>query len=156
MFFVQRSNIFQPNIFYLSLGSRSAGFLAYLSNQVQAPYGTAPLVFDQEEYDYGDNYNNATGVYTVRYDGLYLFHATVYALGNSAYHYIRVDGDEVTVSIEYDPDHSGQQSSTSIVLHLKAGQEVTVDPEFFGTIHGSTGLTRTIRTSFGATLLYPD
>ncbi len=37
----------------------------------------APIPFDTEEYDYGDNYNNYTGVYTVPYDGHYLIHARV-------------------------------------------------------------------------------
>ena len=69
------------------------------------------------------------------------------------YYVIRVDGDDVTYTDRYHPSWNFQQASTSIVLHLVARQEVTVDPYFTGTIWGSTGY---MQTSFGATLLYGD
>ncbi len=140
-------------MFYFSTGYRSAGFLAYLSSQIEAPSGWAPLVFDKEEYDYGNNYNNRTGVYTVPYSGLYLIHARVYGWDNKAHHYIRVDGESVTYTYKSDPDYNSQAGSTSVVLHLLAGQKVTVDPGFSGTIDGRTGW---MGTTFGATLLYVD
>ena len=140
--------------FYFSTDYRSAGFLAYLSRDVEAPSGEAPLVFDKEEYDYGNNYNTRTGVYTVPYSGLYLIHARVSGNDKSVTHYIRVDGDDVTYTRGYDPDYYDQSGSTSIVLHLLAGQRVTVDPWFSsGTIDGNTG---NMATSFGTTFLYPD
>ncbi len=131
------------------IGYRSAGFLAYRSSNVEAPSGTRPIIFDTEEYDYGNNYNNATGVYMVPYSGMYLIHVRVYGTDNIAHHWIRVDGDTVT----YTYDHSYQSGSTSIVLHLLAGQRVTVDPNFSGGIHGYPD---NMVTSFGATLLYVD
>ncbi len=54
------------------LGYRSAGFLAYLSADVIAPSGFDPILFDVEEYDYGNNYNPSTGKCTVPLDRLYL------------------------------------------------------------------------------------
>ncbi len=143
---------FNQTLFYFSLGYRSAGFLAYLSSNVK-DRSYKPIVFDAEKYDYSNNYNTATGVYTVPYSGLYLIHARVYGMDKSASHYIRVDGDDVTYTYEYDPDDIWQTGSTSIVLHLVAGQKVTVDPTFSGTIWGYTG---DMRTTFGATLLYVD
>ena len=140
---------------FFSTGYRSAGFLARLSRSVQAPSDyTTPIVFDKEEYDYGNNYNTSTGVYTVPYSGLYLIHVRVYGLNKSATHLIRVDGDTVTYTYEQDPDHRYQTGSTSIVLHLLAGQEVTVDPHFSGYI--IRGDTSWMYTSFGTTFLYPD
>ncbi len=124
-----------------------------MSRRVQAPSGNSPIIFDREEYDFGNNYNTRTGVYTVPYSGLYLIHVRVYGRDKDAGHYIRVDGDDVTYTSAYDPDHSSQSGSTSIVLHLVAGQKVTVDPHFTGTIHGGTDW---MSTSFGATFLYPD
>ncbi len=134
-------------------GYRSAGFLASLSHAVEATYDEAPIVFDKEKYDYGNNYNTTTGVYTVPYDGLYLIHARVYGLDNQASHYIQVNGDAVTYTNEHDPDYSYHTASTSIVLHLLAGQEVDVDPLFSGTMWGTANV---MGTSFGATLLYAD
>ncbi len=132
-------------------GYSSAGFLAYLSSNVEGSHYT-PIPFDTEEYDYGNNYNPSTGIYTVPLDGLYLIHARVYGADNWAAHIIKVDTDGVTYSLAYDPDYIYQQATTSIVLHLLAGQEVTVDPAFSGTVGGDPGY---MRTSFGASLLYP-
>ncbi len=113
-----------------------------------------PLVFDAEKYDYGNNYNMTTGVYTVPYGGLYLIHARVYGANKIASHHILVDGDYVTYTRGYEPNgYSHQSASTSIVLHLLAGQEVTVYPDFRERIIGNT---YEMRTSFGATLLYVD
>ncbi len=109
--------------------------------------------FDLEQYDYGNNYNPATGVYTVRYDGLYLIHARLFGVDNNARHYIEVDGTEVTYTSEYDNVHSEQSSSTSITLHLQTGQEVAIALNGGGIIHGGTSK---MYSSFGATLLYSD
>ncbi len=91
-------------------GYRSAGFLASLSHNVEAPSNpiTAPLIFDKEEYDYGNNYNTATGVYTVPYIGMYLIHARVYGEDKFADHFIRLDGGIITFTREYDPDYLDQ------------------------------------------------
>ena len=134
-------------------GYRSAGFLAYLTSQMQGT-GVTHIPFDTEVYDYGDNYDPVTGIYTVPYNGLYLIHARVYGWDNWADHYIRVDNDWVTFTRGADPSgYQFQATSTSIVLHLVAGQEVGVDPYFDGTIDGNAGY---MRTSFGITLLYRD
>ncbi len=110
------------------------------------------IPFDKVEFDYGNNYNPATGVYTVPRDGLYLFHARVNGQDNLASHYIKVDGDVVTFTYEYD-EYQYLSASTSVVLNLLAGQEEGVDPLFSGTIDGQSDH---MRTSFGATLLYPN
>ncbi len=133
-------------------GYRTDGFLAFLSADVTAPSGTNPIIFDTEVYDYGNNYNMATGLYTVPRDGLFLMHARVYGKDKHATHQITVDGAPVTFANEYDPDNLYQSASTSIVLHLQSNQQVAVDPEFTGTVYGSS----IMRTSFGITLLYAD
>ena len=139
---------------HIIAGYKSAGFLAYLSSDVVGNDGPFdPILFDTEVYDYGDNYNNLTGVYTVPMDGLYLIHARLRGLDKDASHYIRVDGDQATYTTECDPAYDNQSSSTSIVIHLVAEQEVTVDPRFTGTIHGDTA---PMYSSFGITLMYPD
>ena len=112
-----------------------------------------PIPFDTEVYDYGDNYNPVSGIYTVPHNGSYLIHARVYSGSNSAAHFIRVDGDTMTYTFEYDSGQGVQTSSTSVVLHLVAGEEVTVDPNFSGTVSGSTS---NMRSSFGCTMLYGD
>ncbi len=76
----------------------------------------------------------------------------VYGVDNDADHYVKVDGVDVTRTQGYDPDWK-QSASTSIVLHLGAGQGVAVDPNFTGTIQGGPA---TMYTSFGATLLHAD
>ncbi len=111
------------------------------------------IVFDQEKYDYGNNYNTATGVYSVPYDGLYLIHVRVYGLDNRAHHQIMVNGAAVTYVPLYDPDFVEQAISTSIVLHLMAKDQLAVNPWFSETIHGNP--TQMV-SSFGANLLYVD
>ncbi len=105
------------------------------------------------EYDYGDNYNPSTGIYTIPYDGVYLIHARVYGYDMAAHHVISVDGAWVTYTAEYDDYYSNQSASTSVVLELRAGQEVTIYPGFSTTIVGQSDY---MRTSFGGTLLYPN
>ncbi len=131
------------NIFVVALGSktfldhRSAGFLVYLSSDVEGN-ANRYILFDIKEYDYGNNYNPATGIYTIPYDGMYLVHARVYGRDKDATHFITVDGTAVTYTKGYDPGNIYQFASTSIVLHLLSGQEVAVEPTFSETIDGST------------------
>ncbi len=126
--------------------------MAYQSYDLKGGF-SGPIPFNTEEYDYGNNYNPSTGIYTVPYDGLYLIHARVYSGDGDALHSINVDGDEITYTREYDPDWTLQAASTSITLHLLAGQEVGVDPWFTGAIIGDPSV---MQSSFGMTLLYPD
>ncbi len=59
------------NMFLISVGLRSAGFLAYLSGDVEGsdnPY----VHFNNEVFDYDDNYDPTSGLYEVPSDGLYL------------------------------------------------------------------------------------
>ena len=115
-----------------SPGHKSDGFLAYVSADVATPSSENPIIFNTEEYEYGNNYNPATGVYTVPRDGLYLIHARVYGRDSQASHFIKVDNLQVTHTREYDSSSMDQSGSTSIVLHLQFGQQVAVDPQFTG------------------------
>ncbi len=137
---------------FISLDYRSASFLAYLSASV-AGNANPHIIFDKEEFDYGNNYNPATGVYTVPYDGIYLIHARVHSAGGDARHIIMVDGDYVTNTYEYDSSDSYQSASTSVSLKLQSGQEVKIKPFFSGTIFGGTNI---MYSSFGAYMLYGD
>ena len=105
------------------------------------------------EYDYGNNYNPTTGVYTVPRDGLYVVHARVRGRDKTASHFIMVNGTRVTYTREHDPDDEHPSGSTSIILHLLLGQEVTVEPNFTGTVAGNAAY---MSTSFGAILIYAD
>ena len=67
----------------------------------------------------------ATGYYTVPHSGVYLLHARVYSLDHDASHEIQVAGVRVTWTKEKDPDYHKQSTSTSVVLHLIAGQQVS-------------------------------
>ncbi len=137
-----------------SPGYSFTGFLAFLSSDIEAPSGGDPIPFDTAVYDYGNNYDPSTGIYTVPYNGLYLIQSHINGLDHSATHYIKVDGEFTTYSRGYDGDYIFEEASTTIVLHLQSGQEVGVDPGFSGRVDGYGPVA--IRTYFGATLLYPD
>ena len=64
-----------------------------------------------------------------------------------------MDGDDATYTSGYDPDYLKQSTSTTVVMHLVAGQEIGVDPTFDGPIDGDT---TKMYSSFGITLMYPD
>ncbi len=68
-------------------------------------------------------------------------------------HSIVVDGDYVTYTYEWDNHGSVQPTSTSVALHLEAGQRVGIDPDFGGTVRG---VGHTMHTTFGVTLLHRD
>ena len=67
-----------------------------------------------------------------------------------ASHYITLDGEDVTFTRQYDPDDNRQTASTSVVLHVREGQQLAVKPLFSLTVAGSTGK---MYSSFGAILL---
>ncbi len=138
-----------------SLDYRSAGFLASLSTDM-AFTASEYIRFDIKEYDFGNNYNPATGVYIVPYAGMYLIHARVFGLDNHARHYIMVDGNDVTYTFEYNSDLDPQSSSTSITLHLQSGQEVAIALYLSSGSSTVRGGTTKMYTSFGATLIYGD
>ena len=110
------------------------------------------IPFDTEVYDYGDNYNTSSGIYTVPYNGSYLIHVRVQGWGLNSVHNIMVDGHALIHTWAYDPG-SWQTSSTSIVLHLVVAQELAVEPYSSGTIGGWDHM---MYTTFGVTLIHPD
>ena len=136
----------------LFAGYKSAAFLAYLTVDVKGN-ANKYLHFDGEMYDYGNNYNPDTGIYTVPYDGMYFVHARLYGRDHTAAHFIVVDGKQVTYTVEDDVDSPSQATSTAIVLELRSGQEVAVQPNFRGDIDGYDGY---MVTNFGAYMLYPN
>ncbi len=85
---------------------------------------------------------------------MYLIHARLSGRDNHGSHFIAVDGTWMTHTWSHDADYLYVHGSTSIVLHLVAGQEVAVGPQFHGTIDGST--THGMYSSFGITMLYGD
>ena len=134
--------------------SRSAGFLAWLSADVEGS-DAVHIHFDREEYDYSDNYNPSTGLYTVPHDGLYLIHSLVRGTNDQASHYITVDGVQVAYARGYVSGHGPQTASLSVALHLVSGQEIGVDPLFSGTVNGWRDDLK-MCTYFWAILLFPD
>ncbi len=132
---------------------RDAGFLAYVDSSMQARGGQKPVIFSKVEYNNQKNYNPVTGVYSVPLDGLYLIHVRIYGEDNDATHFIRVNGEEVAITEDYNPNNKLQSSSTSIVLHLKKGDQLTADVNFQRTLSGSPD---SMLSSFGVNLFSLD
>ncbi len=136
------------------LGYQSAGFLAYLGSDTEAGSLLA-IPFDMVQYNAGNNYNPETGIFTVPISGSYLITARVYGSSYNAGHWIKIDKLRALLTANYDPDVKLASASTTIVLHLQKGQELSVD----STGSGSTllaGWRGYEKSSFGANLLYPD
>ncbi len=87
------------------------------------------------------------------YNGTYLINLQINGLNRKARSYIRINGEEATYTDIYDPDSNSQVASPSIVLHMLTGQEVTVDPNFTGTIAGNSNR---LVTWMSIMMLYPD
>ncbi len=49
------------SLYVFSVGYKSAGFLAYLSYDLIGLASFTAIPFDTKVYDYGNNYNDATG-----------------------------------------------------------------------------------------------
>ena len=137
-------------------GYSSAGFLSYLSSDMSS-YNVDSIPFDKVEYDEYNNYEPSTGVYTVPFSGKYLVQARLYVKSGDADHFINVNGKHVARTPMSDSSegwYGNVVSSTSVVLHLLQGQQLTVEPFFpTSTIFGHADY---MQSSFGATLLYVD
>ncbi len=114
-----------------------------------------PIKFDRIEFDRGNNYNQATGKYTVPINGTYLVLAQFHAINKEAELNILVNGQSELFFRDVDSTDSDGvvMCSAVIFLQLKVGDEMWVEPWKQLIVHGWSSADR-LNTWFGATLLY--
>lgn len=68
------------------------------SNQTLSGTQVDTVVFDTEDFDNNNNFNNSTGIYTCPVSGYYLFtaHVRVDCTGTATYDQLYIDGEKVT------------------------------------------------------------
>ena len=112
-------------------------------------------MFDQTRYNYGSHYSTSTGKFTAPVTGLYLITSKLYGIKNRADYWLRVNGNAVTYTDEFDEQDSDGRvmGYNTVVLKLNAGQQVWIDPYFSGSdaMNGSSYLG--MQSWFGAHLL---
>ena len=112
------------------LGYLNTAFLATKSGGTSQ--ATDPIIFDLTPVNYGENYDSATGIYTVSMDGLYEFNIQIYCSlnGDQCVYYISVDG---TLTTDTPSALAGTANdvvgvATSVILELSEGQQVWISP----------------------------
>ena len=111
------------------VGYTSTIFLATFSEQCVTP--SNPVVFDVVRLDSGENYNPATGIYTVPISGIYEFHAQIYVDNDEDLtwaFYINVDGTRIRDSAHAasTATYDYTSSTATVILNLTQGQQVSV------------------------------
>ena len=126
------------------LGYLNAAFLATKSGGVNEV--TDPIVFDVTPVNYGENFDNTTGIYTVPMNGLYEFNVQIYCVLNNGHlcvYYISVDGTLMTdtPSTVVEIVDESVSLTTSVILELSEGQQISISPStarynIAGTLNG--------------------
>ena len=103
-----------------------------------------PIVFDAVRIDGGENYNPATGIYTVPVNGFYEFYINMYVYSDESLNwafYIAIDGAAITDSAHGVNDASEDYISmkASVIINLTQGQQVSVAPHVEVTLWSSSG-----------------
>ena len=108
------------------------------------------VIFEREEINPGDYFNNQTGIYTVPCDGIYQFHASAQSNDDNVLNIqIHVD-DSVTGSHSDGYNHENYRSAT-VLFQLEARQEVNVYQA-----NGVYGNTIYLMTYFHGYMISPD
>ena len=89
-----------------------------------------PVVFNLTQFNPGEHYDPQTGIYTVPFDGKYMFTATLRGQPDHDFGaVINVDGIRTVENRNADNGGLGNISaSISIILYLTSGQEISVSP----------------------------
>jgi hypothetical protein len=95
---------------------------------------TNPIVFNSETYDIGNNYNNATGLFTAPVTGNYIFSAGVYSASgvNVSQLWFVINGARERSFVLATPTDGGNLAGTGMV-RLTAGQTIGIVGWFGGT-----------------------
>ena len=101
-----------------------------------------PILFDEVRINNGENYDPTTGIYTVPVNGFYEFHVQTYVNSDGSLNwafYIDVDNTRVTDSahIANGASEDNTSTTTTVILNLIQGQQVSVFPNSPVTLFGS-------------------
>lgn len=101
-------------------------FMAALSQDLVHCSKGQPVIFDAVKLNVGSAYNNLHGIFTASITGTYLFTTTLSVQPNNSYHTAFVKNN-ATNEIGYlytDPLNLWLERSTTVLVHLNAGDEV--------------------------------
>lgn len=103
------------------------GFLARRASEFTPPNGSITgIPFDQEVYDYGNNFNPASGVFTAPVAGFYAFSGAIHVrgvrVGDLYYMHLSAGGLNHGASGNYATNGDWQTASASAIVYLNVGQ----------------------------------
>lgn len=102
-------------------------FLASLSEHAKNLGVNQTMIFDHATTNIGNAYNEHAGVFIAPVSGIYLFSTTIFIFPNINAHYeLRRNGVLVTRMYLHGTESVYETASTTAVLQLSAGDDVTV------------------------------
>ncbi|XP_045199029.2 complement C1q-like protein 4 [Mercenaria mercenaria] len=134
--------------------STNVAFYAYLSGK--RCYGNhETFIYDVVETNVGNGYNSRDGIFDVPVTGVYVFTVTLVQYPNENIQAeVIVDGVvKGFIFVDYQQNHEIDQASTSIVVHVNAGNHVFIRRGTNSACYVASE-TNYARTTFGGWLLF--
>ena len=148
-----------PIVFmYCFLGLANTAFLVTLENWDSSISQNSVICWDHVMYDYGNSYNATSGAYKAPSNGVYQFGVTKNSNKYNAKSAIAVNG--VQVARCWDENRNSipaglAQSSCSVTLEVKAGEEVTIVNIDSDEVYGRDKTYKAMFSWFSGHLLFP-
>ncbi|XP_060592021.1 caprin-2-like [Ruditapes philippinarum] len=138
----------------------STAFMASLGHRITGCLSEHPVIFDQVKLNQGSGYDNRHGTFRAPVNGTYQISATLSSTPNNVGFHVAFVKNLASNSVGYlyaDANQPHwQEKSTSLVLHLNAGDDVWISCLSDSTIHGDQTGTSAFHSHFSGFLISKD